>query len=432
MAEKPDFNDGSKWAVFPNIKVFQEHTRTAKTKDGQSKTIKFDKAKLERIAEKSNRRDEIGQPCPLVLGHTEDGKPETEQPDDVGYARHFKTVYDKDRKKWINVADYYIRREDLDEATKFKRTSVEVWADDEFFDPISLLKRTPQLDMGQWIYSRGGKLKLRYSMDDELHDDERDMGGVHDEVEEGPVEPDEEPREPEGEEEGHDGPEDVHPRDWETFRKCMKHHTTKYGMGDGGVAGKPKPKAAMPPKRDDGQYRRKGENARMRQDSESVRYARLERLVESSLKESRNAIEGLKAENQNLRYEREAAVCERMVSELETAGYHLDRATEVERMVGMSDDDRQRHVKYIRSNYRKAPVGGEPAGLKAALGNKPLKLSKSGERVAVRGNSNGTTHEPEPLDDAETDQVLSYMRENSLSGDSGWHEALKAVRGGRS
>jgi hypothetical protein len=437
MAERPNFSDRSRWEVFPNIKVFAEHARTARGKNGKKRTVSFTREKLDRIAEKSNRRDEIGQWCPLMLGHTEDGKPETDQPDIVGYARHFKVGYDKTLGKHVVTATYYLRKEDAAEAKRYPRTSVEVWADDEFFDPISLLKRTPQLDLGQWTYGKGGGLKLRYSMDD-LELDDRDGGRDMPppaEGDDGGDGGDMPPAEDDGGG-GGTGPEDVDPDFHGQFMKCMAHYEMGKkakmgaGLGDGGdvpPARKPMP-VPMPKKPD--------EQERMRKDSESLRFARMEKMVADMRKESRAAIEGLRAENQNLRYDREAAVCERVVSELEAQGYHLDREVEVERMVDMDEAAREKHVRYVKRVYSKAPVH-DVEKLQRLAASPPVRMSRStqnGEtRVTARGGSNGRQPHADDVPDAdETELVIAYVRENGLSGESGWNEALKAVRGGRS
>src|SRR5262245_12784057 len=99
MAERPDFDNPSLWEIHDDINVFAEHKRVVQTRDGKKRTITYDKDRLKRVARNSNERDRIRQPCPLVLGHTDDDRPEHEQPDIVGYARKYRVVYDDLLKK---------------------------------------------------------------------------------------------------------------------------------------------------------------------------------------------------------------------------------------------------------------------------------------------------------------------------------------------
>lgn len=437
MAERPDFDDRSQWEVYEGINVFDTHTRTLHDKkSGKSRTIKFDRKKLERIARNSNERDRIGQCCPLMIGHTKEGGDEEEQPDIVGYARKFTVAYDEKLGRPVVRCSYYLRKEDAARAKKFPRTSVEVWPDDDFFDPISLLKRTPQRDLGQWTYGKGGRLKLRYSMDDF---DDRDDDGRGDAPPPGRGDDAPPPREdgPPGDD-GYDGPEGVDPDFHGQFMKCMKHYESnkvRGAMGDGGDLPDAPPRRPKPVPREQ-------EASRMRRDSESLRMARVEKMVADVARRTDAAIAGLQAENQSLRYDREAAVCERMVSELEAAGYHLNRAVEVERMADMDEGARERHVQYIRDHYNRAPVSrgrdDRDDDVRRAVASKPVRLSKSppdrrgDSRVVVKGGSEGgRSREPEVMDDDETAEVLEYVRAHDLHGEAGWAQAVKAVRNGR-
>ncbi|MDE2101450.1 MAG: hypothetical protein KGL39_29665 [Patescibacteria group bacterium] len=157
----------------PGRVVFLEHTR--KTQDG--KVIKVGKPELLEIARNCNQRDSRGDPCLLALGHTLKGRPEKDQPEPVGYARHFRVAWNPERKKWVITSTYYIRHKDFDYAKTFPRTSVELWGatgddganedDGMFFDPISLIRRTPELDGTTWTYSADGTAEpLQYARED--------------------------------------------------------------------------------------------------------------------------------------------------------------------------------------------------------------------------------------------------------------------------
>jgi flagellar motility protein MotE (MotC chaperone) len=166
----PSFDDFTQWEVIPDVPVFDEHTEK-NPKTGKV-LARFDKPRLEKIAEICNRRDAQGNLCPLTLGHTLDDAPESEQPDIVGYARKFRVSWDNLLKRYVIRANYYVRRSAFAEAKKYPRTSVELWPEDEFFDPIALIKKTPKRDLGQWIYrKRTGKTVLRYAMSDSVIED---------------------------------------------------------------------------------------------------------------------------------------------------------------------------------------------------------------------------------------------------------------------
>jgi hypothetical protein len=424
VAEKPDWNDAKRWVLVKDVNVFAEHSRTVTDKDGKRRTVKFSKKELDETARNSNERDRVGQPCPLTLGHTDDDKPEKDQPDIVGYARNFRTAYDETLKKHVNRADFYVERDRFDEAREYKRQSVEVWANGKFFDPIAILKRTPQLDLGQWTYHKAGDIKLRYSMDElEADDDGRDTMPPPEEPEgEGDAaNPSGDGQERDGEGQ-FDGPKDVHKAFHSDFMKCMKHHglksAKKFGMGDGGDLPPAKPGRSAPPAQD--------EPERMRRDSAELRLGRLERMLVESQKYSRDAIDSLKSENTNLKYERDAERCERMLVQLEAEGYRFEREEEVARMVGLDDAGRDKHLKYIRRNYAKAPIGGRDLTPRS---DRPRLDAKS--KAVTGGSESGRKRDrDEPATEAETDAAIDYMRPRGLHGEDGFEKALKAIRNG--
>ncbi len=163
----------------PGVVVFDAHEERNKA----GKLIrKFSKKDLEKIAAQCNKRDATGQLSPLALGHTDpDEKDEEKQPPGVGYARGYAVAYSPRLKKWVIQTSFYIRKEAYPKAKTFPRVSIELWPGKEpIIDPIALLRRTPQRDLGQWTYqkgdpraplgvsshySRAGKPVLRYSME---------------------------------------------------------------------------------------------------------------------------------------------------------------------------------------------------------------------------------------------------------------------------
>lgn len=177
----PDWSDPDAWEVVRAVDVFDEHTKQRRGEDGKESTSKVTKRDLEQIARNNNERDRTGQPCPLTVGHTRDDAPEEQQPEIVGYARNFRVVYREDLKRYVLRADHYLRKEKATKAREYPRVSVEYWPDSKFLDPIALLRRTPQRDLGQWTYHRrpGKGAVLRYAMGDKSmpdFPDDRDQG----------------------------------------------------------------------------------------------------------------------------------------------------------------------------------------------------------------------------------------------------------------
>jgi hypothetical protein len=182
----------------PAVAVFDAHEE----RDGGRLVRRFTKASLERIAANCNRRERAGTLCPITIGHTDPDDPnEKNQPEHVGYARRFRVAYSRQLGRHVILADFYLKKSKAGEAMTYPRVSVELWPSDQFLDPIALLRRTPQRDLGQWHYGKGppaaasawsysrstraGRFVLRYSMsqhtgasmheDEELMDDGADV-----------------------------------------------------------------------------------------------------------------------------------------------------------------------------------------------------------------------------------------------------------------
>ena len=359
---------------------------------------RFGRAELERIASNCNRRTALGDLCPITLGHTDPDQPdETAQPEIVGYARRFRVGYDRRRGKWMLYADYYIRADRDDEARTFPRTSVELWPDpgEEIIDPIALIRRTPQRDLGQWVYSRRSNRRvLRYSREFRPMDDEfDDLGGDL-------------PPAPPGDGGDHTGK-------LEQFaRHCFSHPHAKYlanhysadaagddlggGMDDlppppeGGPGGDPtdlpdadEPDAYMAaPSASNGGLPGGPPPEQYRRDSRRIAYARLQREVAE------------------LRQKAATAEARRHVSQLEAEGCVLDAGVEVPAFARLDEAGMARRADHIRRYYRRAPVGG---GGRVPLASTPAATPATGE-----------------LPPARLDAALQYARTHGV----GFDEAL--------
>ena len=162
-----DLNDPDKYVKVPNVSVFDEHQdefwvdkKTGKMvkaghPNARKVVKKFTRETLQHMANHNNQRARVGDLAPLAFGHTIPDEPdEKAQPTGHGYALNFRTQYDPTRKKWMLKADYFIRASDYQEATTYPCSSIELWPEDYTIHPVSLLRRTPARDIGQWVYSR--------------------------------------------------------------------------------------------------------------------------------------------------------------------------------------------------------------------------------------------------------------------------------------
>lgn len=327
------FDDLSRWEIHREVNVFDEHVEHRRVrvddegrpcKDGRAAkdvVVTFDRAKLERLAAANNARDAAGQPCPLMLGHTVDGAPETAQPPIVGYARAFKVVWDDALKRHVIRATYYVRRDRAAEAAEYPRTSPEVWGvltEGPLFDPISLLKRTPQRDLGQWTYGARGYV-LRYSMAEAVGtgDPATPTPGMGDGGLEAAV--------------------------MAILEKLLGPGGKYAACGAASGAASALPAAVTPP----------GEPERMQKaqaDIQAAHYAR-------QLQEEQAARQQLQATVTDLQRRERVSRYERDLSQLLHAGYDLVLAEEVAAVAEVDQAGFDRHKARIVARYRKAPIG---------------------------------------------------------------------------
>lgn len=146
----PNFADKSLWEIVPNVPVLDEHRLV-----DQGREIHVDSARLQRIADNTNRRfARTGDAVALIVGHTEDGQNAQERPV-VGWAKDLRVGPFVDGKKAI-YADFYYRKSKANVVGDFPRRSVELWLGKDEIDPIALLGgTTPERDLGVVLkYSR--------------------------------------------------------------------------------------------------------------------------------------------------------------------------------------------------------------------------------------------------------------------------------------
>lgn len=157
----PAVPDGD-FLVFEDRPIFCEHTAT----DG---TV-YDKRRLQELCDNQNRRiSETGDFTPIVVGHTPDKYELARgagQPEVIGFAGPFRLgLIGNDSPKWAILARLHVFTGDETKFRKNPRCSVELWPDEGFFDPISVLgAETPKLELGMhYARDRQGRDVRRYT-----------------------------------------------------------------------------------------------------------------------------------------------------------------------------------------------------------------------------------------------------------------------------
>ncbi len=153
------------------VPVFDEHEepyfdaeigpdgKPVKDKDGNPKgkwkVLKFHKPELEYIAHHNNERTRnTGSMAAITLGHTLSKASEQDQPKPVGYVKDYQVGHFGPNKKLGLLANFYIKQEHADEARTYPHRSIELYPTDFLIDPVSLLRRTPQRDLGVLTFNR--------------------------------------------------------------------------------------------------------------------------------------------------------------------------------------------------------------------------------------------------------------------------------------
>ena len=158
--------DSEQFLLIPRVPIFREHY--LRLPDGR--TVYFDRAKLQQIADNCNRRiEQTGDYVPIVVSHTGKGI----DPPCVGFAGPFyvEPLAIDDDTVWAITADFHIYRECEEVLKYYPKRSVEIYTDGPldrwYIDPIALISKTPRLDLGL-LYSReaSGKIRVRYSAAD--------------------------------------------------------------------------------------------------------------------------------------------------------------------------------------------------------------------------------------------------------------------------
>lgn len=363
----PDFDNAALWDVRKGVVVFDEHYRPEKSLANGKKipARDFKKGDLECIARNCNERDSKGLPAAVVIGHTNDGDDETSQPEIVGYDRNFRVEFDPKLGKNVIRADRFLRRERAAEAEKYPRTSVEHWINQDFFDPIAIVRRTPKCDIPQWHYTRKrGETVDRYTLESDMADPTQAPDAAAPNA-------------------------DLKNMVMQCLKECLSDPQCMQMIAGGGAMPGPT-NGAMPAAQP---YTAEAE--RFASDAEKIRYTRQQSEIESHKKE----IEELKTRHAR-------ADAEGMVKQLLFEGYDLSPEYEVQELLRRDSAGRESYLKNLRERYQRAPVGGDF-------------MPTVGPDVVRHRNGSGAMTEDE------SELVVRHMRK---TGENDPEKALKAVR----
>ncbi len=415
-------SDTNHYVRVPDVTVFDEHTEEyfedasgkpcREGAPGAKKKVRdFDQGKLSEIARRCNERDKTGSLAPLTFGHTIAGEDdESKQPEPIGYATRYSVEHDADLDRAVIKADFFIKKEKYQKASTFPRVSIELWPKQGVIDPIALLRRTPQRDLGQWLY--GGESigpVLRYQRENPMASSKR-YGAMEDDLfDDGPGEA---PESPDGADGGMSDEEHDqymrHVHGHPLAKKYNAHCATKYGMPPPEEAppepgndptdlpsadepAAPPPPGAPPlrngmPSATNAFPLKKSRSAT--QDQDAIKFARLEREVAS-----------LRKERDDARGRENMASARALVTQLLAEDFVLDAEKEVQRFARLDDVQRNERADWIREYGRRAPVGGD-----SSLGP-----------IAKRGSANARTpdlDDPESLPLEDVEKILRYQRQH--------------------
>lgn len=425
-----ELNDDSRYVRRPGCRIFDEHTERYYAdasgrpcrKDAEGArlvTRVFDRDRLTEIARRCNRRDGSGSLSTLNLGHTldsfdEDGKlvpvSETDQPEPVGYAANYHVEFDPEERKHYLLADFYVARDRYAEAKTFPRVSVELWPRHGVIDPIALLRRTPQRDLGQWTYSQNGGAVLRYSMEAPMADapdDDLFADATPQPAEDTPTDGDM----TDDEVEQYMRHKWGHPDAKRYANHCMK----RYGMPEEpatlpdptDLPSADEPPVGAPPLKKSMAAASSTNGALPGGDAD--RFSRREDAIKFAKLEGENR--ALQARLADLEKQNSEAVAEKIVTQLLAEDYIFeDSEAEVRRFARMGPKERREHEAWVRANCRKAPTNSYGGSIV-----KPGPVKKTADGV-----------DENIADNDHFDRALNYCRENG--GD--FEAALKATRNG--
>lgn len=334
------FGDESKWLVKTRVPLFKPHERIKTDAKGVKKVAYVVTADdMAEIAANMRINQAKGVPARMTIGHVnpDHNTPETDQPQVVGYWLNAEPgTFGPDNEPCVYV-DAYAKRECAADVKGRPYRSAEYYPATKDIRGAALLTRDPQLDLGTVeIYARRKGAYL-YSAPGEFY-----MADEAAEVEKlddvGP-----ELMSADGEPEGH--------KEWSAN---MEHYSKRNEWIGYAMHCYQQNQASAPSATNDqipGDAKPAGETKepemeRLKRDDAAVNYAR----ITGEVNELKRARDSDRATIAQLTAERDLAVCERMVKQLQAEGYQLQAADEVPALLKKSPEGREEYVALIKKH----------------------------------------------------------------------------------
>lgn len=152
--------DPTRWIIKQGVPIFKSHQRTD---PNTGKLIKVDLPKLYRIAGNMAKMERDGGiPIRMTLGHTEPGKPETDQPPVGGYYRNPRVQQFGPKGEPAVVVDEWLDPQYAQNRKNYPYRSAEYYDDSEQITGVALLTRDPYLELGVVAYTKGDVGAVHY------------------------------------------------------------------------------------------------------------------------------------------------------------------------------------------------------------------------------------------------------------------------------
>jgi hypothetical protein len=351
--------DESKWKVVRDVPIFKTFPKTKVIKGDKLVELEVTEADLYEIALNAEKRfSETGTVGRLTPGHIKPFEDETKQPPIYGHPMNFKVGGWGPKNELAVLCDFYVKPENWEDFTTYPYRSPEYHEDRKEITGVALLKRDPKLDLGMLMFSGRGDC-FYFAMD---FDSPRIQPTFNFDSDVGPIDPTEPPMPVDAKQAGS---EEVYPRetaaegvpaDWHGhFMSSMKHHYPHLGeMHKGFHESKLKtsemstmstPTAPVTP------APAESDAIRMAREQMAIQFAQQgERIkaLEAALLEANKRQADADAKFQKSELERQL-----IQFEATEIGIMFERASEVERMLPMTPEQRTKHLQYMRDYYKR-------------------------------------------------------------------------------
>lgn len=328
-------NDPSQWVIRKNVPVIKPHKNAIHTDDGKVIPYEVTAGDMSSVAGEMLAREKAsGVVATLGPGHRNLAKnaKETEQPPIYGFLRNPRAGTFGPQGTPCVLVDEYLKPECASLAADYPHRSSEYQPFKKLVSYVALLKREPALDMGIVCYS---KREPTVYLESEGMDDET----------------------PEVETQNQDqaaGADDA-ADDALIQRLAKRHPWVKYAMAcyeaSQAAASTPNAGNVSNPAEVEPDDKNK-EVARMQKEDKAVSLANQNATIaklQSDLAIANGKLEVLSKD-------RELRVCEQIVMQLQQEGYQLVRADEVQEMLPLNPEQREKRCAWIRKHLVAVPA----------------------------------------------------------------------------